>query len=311
MRPRRLAAVDIGSNTVHALVADVDAAGRLHEAGHYLEMPELGALVERTGRIGPQGMAEVLGALDSVISQARGPGYEYLVAGATAAVRNAPDGPELLDASSALLGTQVHLISAEREAQLSFLGVASAHRVPDEWVMADLGGASTEVVAARDNRIVHWASLAVGSGALAARHLSDPPLPGERHALREDARPALAEAPPSAATRLVVTGGTATNLPLVLSEDDPPSRLGPDELARAQAVLDSAPVADLGEDYDISTSRLRALRGGVEVLRLLLQHYGAPALDVSYEGLRHGMILAYDAHGDAWPELEPLSASQP
>ena len=309
MRPRRLAAVDIGSNTVHALVADVDAAGRLHEAGHYLEMPELGALVQRTGRIGPEGMAEVLGALDSVISQARGPGYEYLVAGATAAVRNAPDGADLLTAAATLLGTPVHLISAEREAQLSFLGVASAHRAPGEWVMADLGGGSTEVVAARDDRIVRWASLSIGSGSLAARHLSDPPLPGERQALREDARPALAEAPPSEATRLVVTGGTATNLPLVLSEDDPPTRIGLDELARAQAILDAAPVAELAEDHDISTSRLRALRGGVEVLRLLLQHYDAPAFDVSYEGLRHGMIIAYDAHGDDWPELESLSAS--
>ncbi|MBO0702088.1 MAG: hypothetical protein J2P38_04095 [Candidatus Dormibacteraeota bacterium] len=311
MASRRLAAVDIGSNTVHALVADVDADGSLHEVGHYLEMPELGARVDRTGRIGPEGTAVVLEALDSVISQARGPGYEYLVAGATAAVRKAPDGPEMLAMASSLLGTPVELISEEREAQLSFLGVASAHRVPGEWVMADIGGASTELVAARDDRIVRWASLQVGSGALAARHLSDPPLPGERHALREDARTGLSAAPPSAANRLVVTGGTAANLPLVLSGSNPPFRLGPDELARAQAILDSAPAAELSEDHDISASRLRALRGGVEVLRLLLQHYGAPVFEVSYEGLRHGMILAYAAHGDGWPELEVLSASEP
>jgi exopolyphosphatase/guanosine-5'-triphosphate,3'-diphosphate pyrophosphatase len=306
VQPHRLAAVDIGSNTVHALVADVDADGRLQEVGHYLEMPELGARVDRTGRIGPTGTALVLEALDSVISQARGPGFEYLVAGATAAVRKAPDGPELLAAASSLLGTQVYLISGEREAQLSFLGVASAHSVPDEWVMADLGGSSTEVVAARGDRIVRWASLQVGSGGLAARYLSDPPVPGERQALREDARAGLAGAPPSSATRLVVTGGTAANLPLVLSEDDPPTRLGADELARAQKVLDSARVAELAEEHDISASRLRALRGGVEVLRLLLERYRVPAFDVSLEGLRHGMILAYEAHGDAWPEVEPL-----
>jgi exopolyphosphatase/guanosine-5'-triphosphate,3'-diphosphate pyrophosphatase len=309
MRPRRLAAVDIGSNTVHALVADVDDEGGLHEVGHYLEMPELGARIDRTGRIGPVGTAVVLEALDSVISQARGPGYEYLVAGATGAVREAPDGPELLSMAASLLGAPVHLISEEREAQLSFLGVASAHRVPGEWVMADLGGASTEVVDARDDRIVRWASLPVGSGALALRYLSDPPVPGERQALREEARSALAEAPPSTSSRLVVTGGTAGNLPLVLSEDDPPTRLGTDELARAQAILDSAPIADLAEDHDVSPSRLRALRGGVELLRLLLQHYDATLFEVSYQGLRHGMILAYVAHGDAWPEVETLSPS--
>ncbi len=309
MSSRRLAAVDIGSNTVHALVADVDDEGAVHEVGHYLEMPELGARVDRTGRIGPVGTAVVLEALDSVISQARGPGYEYLVAGATAAVRRAPDGLDLMSMASTLLGAPVHLISEEREAQLAFLGVASAHRAAGEWVMSDVGGASTEVVAARDDRIVHWASLAVGSVVLAARYLSDPPLPGERQGLREDARSALEEAPPCAATRLVVTGGTAGNLPLLLSEDDPPARLGPEELARAQAILDAAPVAELAEDHDLSPSRLRALRGGVEVLRLLLQHYGAPVLEVSYQGLRHGMILAYGAHGDAWPEVEALGAS--
>lgn len=309
MPSRRLAAVDIGSNTVHALVADVDDEGALHEVGHYLEMPELAARVDRTGRIGPVGTAVVLEALDSVIAQARGPGYEYLVAGATAAVRRAPDGPDLLSMAAALLGVPVHLLSEEREAQLSFLGVASAHRVPEEWVMADLGGASTEIVAARDDGIVRWASLPVGSGTLAALYLSDPPVPGERQALREEVRAALSEAPPSAATRLIVTGGTAGNLPLVLSEDDPPLRLGTDELARAQAILDAAPVAELAEDHDISPSRLRALRGGVEVLRQLLQHYDAPFFEVSYEGLRHGMILAYVEHGDDWTDVETLSAS--
>ena len=45
------------------------------------------------------------------------------------------------------------------------------------------------------------------------------------------------------------------------------------------------------------------------MLRLLLEHYDAPTFEVSFEGLRHGMILAYAAHGDDWPEVEPLSAS--
>lgn len=310
MATRRLAAVDIGSNTIHALVADVDDKGRLREVGHYVEMPELGARVERTGRIGPEGVAVVLETLDSLLAQARGPGFEHLAAGATAAVRQAPDGADLLSAASDLLNVPVQLISEEREAQLSFLGVASAHRVPGEWVMADLGGASTEVVAAVDDRIARWASLHVGSGALAARHLSDPPLPGERDAVREDARAVLEDAPHSAATRIAITGGTAANLPLLLSDRKPPQHIGGPELTRAQAILDSAPAADLAEEHDISASRIRALRAGVEVLRLLLQHYGASSFEVSYEGLRHGMVLAYAAHGDAWPEAEDLDVEE-
>lgn len=308
MAPRRLASVDIGSNTVHALVVDVDEDGALHEVGHYVETPELGARVERTGRIGPEGTAVLLEALDSVISQARGPGFEHLVAGATAAVRRAPDGSEVLDAASDLLGAPVHLISEEREAQLSFLGVASAHRAPGDWVMADLGGASAELVAARDDRIVRWATLPLGTGTLAARYLSDPPLPGEREAAREDARSVLEGAPRSDATRLAVTGGTAANLPLVLSDREPPMRIGLPELTSAQAILDAAPAAELAEDHDLPAGRIRALRAGVEVLRLLLRLYRTPTFEVSHEGLRHGMILAYAAHGDAWTEPETLDA---
>ncbi|MFZ0217844.1 MAG: hypothetical protein WAM30_18085 [Candidatus Dormiibacterota bacterium] len=304
--PQRLAALDIGSNTVHALVADV-VDGHLREVGHYVEMPELGARVDRTGRIGPAGTAVVLEALESVLAQARGPGFEHVVAGATAAVREAPDGQEFLDMASLVAGTPVRLISAEREAQLSFLGVASAHRVPGEWVMADIGGASTELVAAHGEQIAAWASQPVGSGALAARYLSDPPLPGERMAVRAAAAEALAGAPPSRCELLVVTGGTASNLPLVLSDVEPPSVIGPEQLARADQILDQAPAADLAAEGEVPESRLRALRGGTEILRLLLARYQVPSFEVSYEGLRHGMALAYARLGDRWPEVESLA----
>ena len=81
---RRLAAVDVGSNTVHALVADA-VQGRLEDVAHYVEMPELGAEVGRTGRIGETKAEEAIAALHSVLGRAREHGYEHLIAGATAA----------------------------------------------------------------------------------------------------------------------------------------------------------------------------------------------------------------------------------
>ena len=74
----RLAAVDVGSNTVHALVADV-VRGRLVEVAHYVEMPELGAQVARTGAIGPRAKGAIR-ALRSVVAQARTHDYELLIA---------------------------------------------------------------------------------------------------------------------------------------------------------------------------------------------------------------------------------------
>jgi exopolyphosphatase / guanosine-5'-triphosphate,3'-diphosphate pyrophosphatase len=296
---RRLAAVDIGSNTVHALVAD-EEGGRLADAGHFVEMPELGPEVERTGRIGPAKRRAALRALARVLEQAGKLGYEHLVAGATEAVRRAADGEELLAAASARIGVPVRLISAELEARLSFAGVASRHAGRREWVMADLGGASTEVVAADGQRMLGWVSLAVGSGTFAARFLSDPPRPGERESLRAATLPIVRRAPESDAERLVVTGGTASNLPLVLSRASPPPLLTTQALLAAETRLDSGPAAELAQRIGLEASRVRALRGGVEILLLLLDYYGLHAAHVSHEGLRHGMLLAWLEKGDDW-----------
>src|SRR5215831_8390889 len=92
---RRLAAVDIGSNTIHALVADV-RDDELRDVAQFLEIPELGPAVDRTGRIGAAKAAEALQALESVLSRAREHRFGHLVAGATAAIRRAADREEFL-----------------------------------------------------------------------------------------------------------------------------------------------------------------------------------------------------------------------
>src|SRR5260370_14532449 len=86
----RLAAVDIGSNTVHVLVADV-IRNKLEDVAHYVEMPALGARVARTGSVGTKSRIAIR-ALRSVIARARKHGFDRLIAGATAAVPDATDG---------------------------------------------------------------------------------------------------------------------------------------------------------------------------------------------------------------------------
>jgi exopolyphosphatase/guanosine-5'-triphosphate,3'-diphosphate pyrophosphatase len=156
----RLAAVDIGSNTIHALVVDV-VDGTLVEVGHFVEMPALGAAVARSGEIGAKS-EEAVAALRSVVEQARATGIEHLLAGATAAVRRAADAQEFLGRCSEAIGVPVRLISPEREAELSFAGVAGKHAVRRQWLMADLGGGSTELVVAHQHRIEAWRSLPIG-----------------------------------------------------------------------------------------------------------------------------------------------------
>jgi exopolyphosphatase/guanosine-5'-triphosphate,3'-diphosphate pyrophosphatase len=294
----RLAAVDIGSNTVHVLVADV-SRNKLVDVAHYVEMPELGARVARTGAIGTKGRI-AMRALRKLIAQARKHGYDRLIAAATEAVRQASDGEAFARQAGEAIGVPVRIISAQREAELSFLGVASRHAARRDWAMVDLGGASTELVIARGHAMVRTASLPIGSGVLASTYLSDPPRPEERARMRKAALRELTHAPDGDVERLVATGGTASNLPSVLTRRNPPSVLTTADLLACETRLDAGRAVHVARKLALPPTRVKALRAGVEVLLLVLDWYGLAVLQISHEGLRHGMLLAYLERGEDW-----------
>ncbi|HXM73052.1 MAG TPA: hypothetical protein VN940_07500 [Candidatus Dormibacteraeota bacterium] len=294
----RLAAVDIGSNTVHSLVADV-VRGKLEDVAHYVEMPELGVQVAKTGKIGAAAKPAIR-ALRSVVAKARSHNFEVLIAGATEAVRQALDRDVFLRDAGEAIGAPVRIISTQREAELSFLGVASRHAARREWVMVDLGGGSTEVVIARGHEMLRWASLPIGSGVLAGAYLSDPPKPEERARLRKAALRELAHAPDAEVERLIATGGTAGNLPQVLARRNPPHVLTTADLLTCEARLDRGRASEVATQVQLPASRVKAMRAGVEVLLLLLDWYGLALLHVSHAGVRQGMLLAYLDRGNDW-----------
>jgi exopolyphosphatase/guanosine-5'-triphosphate,3'-diphosphate pyrophosphatase len=295
----RLGALDAGSNTVHLLVADATPEG-LVEVGHHVEMPELGAGVARSGRIGVTRGRRAIAAMLRMAGIAEQLECQELVVGATAAVRKAEDGQEFLERAAEALGRPVRLISGAREAELSFAGVASRQAPRGEWLMGDLGGGSLELVVGRAQEMVRAATLPLGSGALAATFLGDPPDSGQRARLRRAALRELVRAPESDPERLVLTGGTASNLPLLLSKRSPPLHLTSADLLTAEARLDAEPAQRVAERYGLKVARVRALRGGVEIVLLLLDWYGLDRLNVSHEGLRHGMLLAFLERGQDW-----------
>jgi exopolyphosphatase/guanosine-5'-triphosphate,3'-diphosphate pyrophosphatase len=300
----RLAAVDIGSNTVHSLVADVNREGQLDDVAHYVEMPELGVAVARSGELGPKKRRLAVSTLRRVVDKAAEHGYESLVAGATAAVRKARDRELLLTEASHAIGVPMRLISEEREAELSFKGVAMRHQHKREWLMADLGGGSLELVPAVGNQMKSSASLELGSGAYAERFLSDPPRDGDRARLREAALLAMRRSPEADPERLVATGGTASNLTLVVSRRSPPEILDQRALLAAEQRLDAHPAAQVAQQLRLPQARVKALRGGVEILLLLMDWYGVHQVHVSHAGLRQGMLLAYLEKGDRWAETD-------
>jgi exopolyphosphatase/guanosine-5'-triphosphate,3'-diphosphate pyrophosphatase len=294
----RLAALDIGSNTVHILVADV-VRGKLVDVAHYVEMPELGAQVAKRGAIGSKARV-ALRALRKVVAEASTHHYDHLIACATEAVREARDGPAFVKQASEVVGAPVRIISGKKEAQLSFIGAASRHAIRREWALVDMGGGSTEIVIAEGHRMLRSASLPIGSGVLTATYLSDPPRPEERARLRRAALRELTGAPDGDVERLVATGGTASNLPSVLARRNPPAVLTTQDLLTCETRLDGQRAGHLAGRFGLPASRIKALRAGVEALLLLLDWYGLALLHVSHEGLRHGMQLAYLDNGEDW-----------
>src|SRR5260370_36279201 len=119
----RLAALDVGSNTVHILVTDV-VRGKLVDVAHYVEMPELGPQVAKSGVIGSRGRI-ALRALRKVVDQARTPDYDQLIACATEAVRQASDGAAFIRDASKEIGAPIHILSARPEATAHLLGAGS------------------------------------------------------------------------------------------------------------------------------------------------------------------------------------------
>ena len=116
-----------------------------------------------------------------------------------------------------------------------------------------------------------------------------------RAALRE-----LTQAPDGEVERLVATGGTASNLPLVLTRRTPPLVLTTADLLACEARLDRGRASRVAADLGLEANRVKAMRAGLEALLLFLDWYGLSVLHISHEGLRHGMLLAYLAQSEGW-----------
>jgi exopolyphosphatase/guanosine-5'-triphosphate,3'-diphosphate pyrophosphatase len=302
---RRLAALDIGSNTLHLLVAEPAAGGGLKEILHEVVMPRIGKAVQETGRVGEAKLAEVSGEVRRLADLAREHGAELLLVGATEAVRRAADRARVLAVISEAAGGPCRLISPEAEARLSFRGATAAHGGPGLSLVADIGGGSTECVLGEDGQIVALASVPIGSGSITERWLrSDPPEWAQLEACAAGVRDELATAPDGDPVRGIATGGTATTLPALLGR--PQGSAGGDltrtDLDLCRHILVNDPSAAVAQRFGIEAARARVLAGGVEIIDAVRERYRLDAVSVSHQGLRDGMILAYLEVGEAWTE---------
>jgi exopolyphosphatase/guanosine-5'-triphosphate,3'-diphosphate pyrophosphatase len=173
----RIAAFDLGSNSFHLLVVDAHADGTFVPLIREKEMLRLGDAVGREGRIPPALADRAVATVDRFRKLAAGAGTEEIHAMATAALREAENGGEVVDRMATEAGVKVRVISGQEEARLIFEAVrASVVIDPGPALGLDLGGGSLEITVG-DRSGLRWAtSVRLGVARLSAELVTGDPL---------------------------------------------------------------------------------------------------------------------------------------
>jgi exopolyphosphatase/guanosine-5'-triphosphate,3'-diphosphate pyrophosphatase len=306
----RVAAIDIGSNSIRLLVAEVHAGGlRLVPIARAGEPCRLGRGLGETGLIDLKTADRAAALATSFADRARGLGASRIVVAATAAMRNAKNGNEIAALIEARCGHPVRVLTGDDEARLMYQAVIGGlgRSVRDSSCMVfDLGGGSTEVVSGVGDRPGRWTSLRFGAVSLTEKHLrSNPPAPEEIAALEADVGETIMHDcayMPDRAPVLAGVGGTVTVLAMLdrrLKSYDPARLEGWGIPAERLAALTARICATTQEERRawpaMGEGRADIVVAGVLVVAALARRFPSPVLVCSTQGLRYGLVrLAAD-----------------
>ncbi|HEU0163713.1 MAG TPA: hypothetical protein VFQ54_01640 [Thermomicrobiales bacterium] len=290
-----VAAVDIGSNTIKMSIArqaEANANG-FEELASGSHTVRLGAGLAETGRLADDRIASALETLTAFAGEARRHGATRLVGVATAATRQAANGPEFLASVANETGWDVRVVSGDEEAALTFRGLASEHDLSGIVVVADIGGGSTEVIVAEHEVIRSSQSLPLGSGALTERFVvSDPPATAELDACATAAIDALTVIDwPAAGGRahLIVVGGTAEAVAKLLPPKAPVTRTA---IEQAIATCRDLSSTELSDRFELPPARARVLPAGLTIIAELARMVAPDRISLARSAIRSGLLLA-------------------
>ena len=301
------AAIDVGSNSVHLLVAEVGDEETRVLADESVLLG-LGAMVDMEGRIPEEGAAAAIEALTDYIAVAQDEGAEWITLLATEPLRRASNRTHFCEAVEAVTGRPLHVLSHEEEAELTVLGVLDGE-APDEALMVlDIGGGSSEIVLLEPGGDPVVGVMPVGSARLTAQHVEDdPPTAEEVAALRTEAHHLLSGMPVGHPVRGIIVGGSGTNLiRLTTDEEDEeaadPGLIDKERTARAIEIVTSNPSAELVDTYGLRERRVLQMAAGASLIEATLDCYNLDQLEASDASLREGAILAWVEAGADWRE---------
>jgi exopolyphosphatase/guanosine-5'-triphosphate,3'-diphosphate pyrophosphatase len=300
----RVAAIDVGSNSVRLLVAEYDPASGLSIIDELKDQPRLAAGLASTGRLNDAAIDRAIQSLGRMREVCQRRDVQRIAAVATAAVREAENGPWFVRRVRQELDIPLRIIDAQTEAVLSYRSVAHHfHLVGERTLVADIGGGSLELIGVVDGLVELTLSMPLG-----AVRLTELYLPGERGSHREVAalrghiRKQLKRSISGkewAVAMVIGSGGTFTSLGRMVQAR---RGLPPGDTvhgvsvtaAEVEQMVDWVASLKLEERRQIpglNPERADIILAGLAVTAELLDWVRSRSITVSAFGLREGLLL--------------------
>jgi exopolyphosphatase/guanosine-5'-triphosphate,3'-diphosphate pyrophosphatase len=310
----RLAALDVGSNSVHMVIADVHPGGRLQVVDRVKEMVRLGRRTFTTGRLAPETMDLAVRTVKTFGRLARARGVERLRAVATSAVREARNGTAFVRRLRRETGLHVRVISGAEEARLIFLAARHALGLDGgPHLLLDVGGGSVELVLVQDGRPLWMRSFPLGVARLSERFLPDDPPSArqvrqlERH-LDRQLGGLLDRVRHAGVVRAVGTSGTVNTLIAMAraARGEEGTRLHgaratAAELLRLRRRVLAVGPGERGELPGMDPKRADLMPAAAVLVGFVLEHGGIGTITACTWALREGVLLDLARPGSRQP----------
>ncbi|MDP2874821.1 MAG: Ppx/GppA phosphatase family protein [Holophaga sp.] len=297
----KIAAIDVGSNSIHLVVVEADSVGNQRVLAREKTMVRLAKGIAKTGEIAPDAFQAGLETLALMAEITRGFKCDTIIAYGTTALREAGNAGRFSE-EAAHLGIQIRVISGEEEARLIHLAVSHAIPFPDEpAVLVDIGGGSTELTWVHGERVLASTSLPWGLQRLAdAIPTSNPPTPDDMARLGKFINKILKKAgktlPRELPSTAIVLGTSGTLLDLAKGTGEA-TAFTREELLRFERKLWRATAQDRITNLLVDPKRAEVLHVGASWAVGILRWLDASQVRCLPVGLREGMIWEALRHG--------------
>ncbi|MCG8604523.1 Ppx/GppA family phosphatase [bacterium] len=300
---KRLASIDIGTNTALLLIADITDEFDIQPLHREERIVRLGEGVDQQRRLKQEAIGRTLDAIDAYLTKARELEAQDVVVSGTSAVRDAANRSDLLAQIKQRFGMDMRVLSGQQEAVLTYFGALSNKtQLDDSILLIDIGGGSTECILGDRFAIKRSLSLDIGSVRMTERYIKHDPVARKefdtmRNVVKQTLRNRL-DGWVGSAQYLVGVAGTITTLAAMdlAMESYDADKIENYVLTRS-VVADSlqclikSDLTDRTAMPGLRPERADVILAGATILAEILDYFEFQKLTVSDRGLRFGLLL--------------------